>query len=88
MMKIRVEKPGAEVVEAMRRCPTWSKETSVFEWHYDEAETCYLLAGEVRVTTETGETVDFGAGDLVTFPAGLTCTWDVRSPVHKHYRFG
>ncbi|AGP40227.1 hypothetical protein SCE1572_40435 [Sorangium cellulosum So0157-2] len=28
------------------------------------------------------------AGDLVTFPAGLNCTWEVRSPVRKHYRFG
>jgi len=87
-MKIKVEKPTAGVAEAMRRCPTWSKEASVFDWQYEEAETCYLLAGDVRVVTEGGEAVEFGDGDLVTFPAGLKCTWEVRSPVHKHYRFG
>jgi hypothetical protein len=27
-------------------------------------------------------------GDLVVFPAGLRCTWEIRSPVRKHYEFG
>ena len=31
---------------------------------------------------------DHGAGDLVTFPAGMSCTWKVRKPVKKHYKFG
>jgi uncharacterized cupin superfamily protein len=35
-----------------------------------------------------GEPVRFGAGDLVVFDAGLSCTWDVHAPVRKHYRFG
>jgi hypothetical protein len=29
-----------------------------------------------------------GKGDLVTFPTGMKCTWDVKVPVRKHYRFG
>jgi len=32
--------------------------------------------------------VRIGTGDLVTFPKGLSCQWEVRSPVRKHYRFG
>lgn len=28
-----------------------------------------------------------GRGDLVIFPAGMRCVWDVRVPVRKHYRF-
>jgi uncharacterized cupin superfamily protein len=35
-----------------------------------------------------GEPVRFGAGDLVVFAAGLSCTWEVHAPVRKHYRFG
>ena len=66
---------------------TWSKEVSVFDWEYDATETCYVLEGEVKVTTPEGETVEFGAGDLVTFPRGLKCTWEVRKPIRKHYRF-
>ena len=37
---------------------------------------------------EGGEPVSFGAGDLVVFPEGLKCIWDIKSPVRKHYKFG
>ncbi len=68
--------------------PIWTKEVSTFPWTYDEAETCYFLEGEVVVTPEGGEPVTVGKGDLVTFPAGMSCTWEVRRPVRKHYTFG
>jgi len=68
--------------------PIWEKEVSEFPWHYDEAETCYLLEGDVIVTPDGGEPVHFGKGDLVTFPKGMSCTWKVLKPVRKHYRFG
>lgn len=87
-MKIKVEKPTPADVVAFADCATWSKEASVFDWEYDSMEICYLLEGDVRVTTPDGEVAEFGAGDMVTFPAGLKCTWEVRAPVHKHYRFG
>ena len=65
----------------------WSQEISVFPWTYDCNETCYFLAGEVVVTPQGGEPVAMGEGDLVTFPAGLSRTWDIRRAVRKHYRF-
>lgn len=65
----------------------WTKEVSKFPWHYDQEETCYILEGEVVVTPEGGEEVTIGPGDLVTFPRGMSCTWDVRKPIRKHYRF-
>jgi hypothetical protein len=68
--------------------PIWEKEVSTFPWIYSEPETCYFLAGEVVVTPEGGEPVTLKKGDLVTFPEGLRCTWDVRVPVRKHYQFG
>ncbi len=55
---------------------------------YEESETCYLLEGEVIVTPDGGQPIKIGPSDLVTFPAGLSCTWDVRAPVRKHYQFG
>ncbi len=87
-MRIKVERPSREQIAEMRAWPTWSKEESVFDWRYDTPETCYLLEGDVKVSTDGGEVVEFGAGDLVTFPAGLTCVWDVRKAVRKHYRLG
>ncbi len=68
--------------------PIWTKEVSEFPWSYDEPETCYFLEGDVEVTPEDGEPVTVGKGDLVTFPQGMDCTWNVREPVRKHYRFG
>ena len=46
-----------------------------------------MLEGEVTVTSEGGEPVTFGAGDLVVFPAGMECRRDVRTEVRKYYRF-
>lgn len=68
--------------------PIWEKEPSAFPWSYDDKETCYLLEGGVTVTPDGGEPVSFGAGDLVTFPAGMSCHWDIKAAVRKHYNFG
>lgn len=68
--------------------PIWTCGVSTFPWTYDEPETCLLLEGDVTVTPDGGEPVRFGAGDLVQFAAGLSCTWAVQVPVRKHYRFG
>ena len=66
----------------------WQKEISEFPWHYEEAETCYFLEGDVTVTPENGEPISMGKGDLVTFPAGMSCTWRIDAAVSKHYLFG
>jgi len=68
--------------------PIWTKEISTFSWTYDEAETCFILEGDIVVTPEGGEPVKMGVGDLVSFPAGMSCEWDIKQPVRKHYRFG
>jgi len=67
--------------------PIWRKEASTFPWHYDRKETCYFLKGRVIVTPEGGEPMEFRRGALVTFPAGLSCTWEIVEPVEKHYDF-
>ena len=67
--------------------PIWKKEVSQFPWHYDQQETCYFVRGKVIVTPDDGAPQQFGRGDLVTFPAGLSCTWEVLEPVEKHYVF-
>jgi len=88
-LRIRIEKPSSTKLQSLsvKSWPIWEKEPSNFPWHYDEMETCYLLEGKVRVKTDF-ESIEFGAGDLVIFPAGLSCTWEIIEPVRKHYRFG
>jgi uncharacterized cupin superfamily protein len=72
----------------VRDWPIWEKEVSEFPWSYDQEETCFILAGDVVVTPRGGAPVQIIKGDLVTFPEGMSCTWKVRQPVRKHYRFG
>jgi len=67
--------------------PIWTKEVSEFPWTYDAAETCYILEGAVTVTPKGGEPVTIRKGDLVTFSAGLSCTWKITQAIRKHYQF-
>ena len=68
--------------------PIWTKEISEFPWSYDEQERCYFLEGDVVVTPSGGDPVEMGRGDMVTFPEGMSCTWEIRQDVKKHYKFG
>ena len=86
---IHLERPSPQELKTrgVSAWPIWTKEPSTFDWHYDEKETCYLLEGEVVVTTGEGA-VTIHAGDWVTFPKGMDCKWEVKRAVRKHYRFG
>ncbi len=91
MSEIRIQRnPDEEYLkkQGVFGWPVWTKEASEFPWTYDSTETCYFLEGDVVVTPEGGEPVEIGKGDLVTFPAGMSCTWKIRKDVKKHYRFG
>ena len=90
ILNVTVEKPDAAKLASLgfERWPTWFKEVSKFPWSYNSQEVAYILEGEVTVTPKNGGApVSFGVGDLVTFPAGLSCLWDVKKPLRKHYHF-
>ena len=87
--EITVEKnPAQSKLDAINvsKWPTWKKEVSSFPWVFPEQEIAYILEGECVVTTCCGATATFGKGDLVTFPAGVKITWEVKQPLHKHYQ--
>ncbi|XP_058094924.1 uncharacterized protein LOC131240616 [Magnolia sinica] len=68
--------------------PKWGCPPGKFPLKFDAEETCYLLKGKVRAYPKgSAEFVEFGAGDLVIIPKGLSCTWDVSIAVDKHYKF-
>ena len=87
--RIKIERPTQEKLTQLgvMKWPIWTKEASIFDWEYDEPETCYFLEGEAVVKTAGGE-VSIKEGDLVQFPKGLSCTWQVRRAVRKYYHFG
>ena len=67
--------------------PIWEKSISTFPWTYADTETCYFLEGEVVIRPINADPVRVGKGDLVVFPAGLTCSWEILKPVRKHFSF-
>ena len=84
-----VKKPTEEETATCKGWPIWTCEPNKFDWDYTQSETCLVLEGEVTVSDrpEGGESVSFGPGDLVVFPLGLKCIWDVKGAVRKHYNF-
>ncbi|MBF0550794.1 MAG: cupin domain-containing protein [Deltaproteobacteria bacterium] len=89
-MEIKIEhNPGSLVNDlGVTSWPIWACEASQFPWTYDEKETCYILEGEVIVTPDGGKDVIIKAGDLVVFPKGMSCHWNIVKPIRKHYKFG
>lgn len=90
MQKISIEhqaSPAKLEILGVDIWPVWRKEVSRFDWHYDREEVCYILDGEAIITTSEGETVTITRGDLVHFPAGMACEWEVTEAMEKHYIF-
>jgi len=82
-----VKKPSEEESAVCQSWPIWKCEPSNFDWAYTEKETCLLIEGKVTVT-DGKDSVNFGSGDLVVFPEGLECNWNVQEAVKKYYNFG
>ncbi|KAL4287687.1 hypothetical protein HN51_055338 [Arachis hypogaea] len=88
-IKVERNPPETKLTElGVKQWPKWGCPPSKFPWTYEAKETCYLLEGKVKVTPSgADESVEIGAGDLVVFPKGMSCTWDVSVGVDKHYKF-
>ena len=88
MSEIKIERPSEEKLKSLgiEKWSPWECEPSTFDWEYDTDETCYVLEGRVKVKTTSGE-VEINKGDLVCFPKGLKCTWNVIQRIRKVYTF-
>jgi len=82
------ERPDEERLRELgvERWSSWECEPSTFDWEYDSDETFYVHEGKVRVTYPGGS-IEFGPGDLVTFPRGMKCTWHVEKKISKVFTF-
>lgn len=66
----------------------WSCEPSIFDWEYDEKESCYFKKGKVKIWVDNDKFYLINKGDFVIFPKGLKCKWEVIETVEKVYKFG
>lgn len=86
---IQIRKPTTEETQKCKTWPIWTCRPSTFDWDYTEKETCLIIDGEVTIKDRNSEdSVSFGPGDMVVFPEDLSCVWEVKKPVKKHYTFG
>ena len=60
-----------------------TQEVATFPWVYECDETCYFLQGNVTVTPDGGTPLTIVKGDLVTFPEGLHCTWEIHEEINE-----
>ena len=79
--------PDASLMAKAKQWPTWGCDASVFPWSYGSQETCLVIKGEAIVTMDDGTVIELKPGTLATFPAGSSCTWDVKQALEKHYSF-
>ncbi|ESW34624.1 hypothetical protein PHAVU_001G167300 [Phaseolus vulgaris] len=90
-LRITIERnpPQPRLAELNIKCwPKWGCSPGKYQLKFDAEETCYLVKGKVKAYLKgSSEFVEFGAGDLVTIPKGLSCTWDVSVAVDKYYKF-
>lgn len=89
MGRVKIEKPSKERLEELGidKWGSWECDVKKFDWEYNDDETFYVLEGKAKVKTDDGEEVEFEKGDLVTFPQGVKCTWDVKERIRKVYKF-
>ena len=88
--EIIVVKPTESQIKECKSWPVWGCGVSKFPWSYGERETALLIKGKCIVTPDDSSlpAVSLEAGDLATFPAGMSCVWDVTEDISKHYYFG
>jgi len=81
-----VRKPTKTEFAEMRAMPVVRSKAGEFDCFYEVEETALIIEGEA--TVKYGERkVSLRAGDYVIFPKGLSCSWQIKKPVKKHYKY-
>ncbi len=58
-----------------------------FDYNYDRTESVYIIEGEAVVTPKDGrKAVVLKPNVFASFPKGLSCVWEVKTPVRKFYK--
>ncbi len=72
----------------IKNWPVWECAPSTFFCNYYEKEICLIIKGEAYIKTEAGESYFIRSGDLVEFPEGFSCEWQIIKSIKKHFRLG
>ena len=90
-MKVLIKSPcSASVIiqYGIKSWPLWESEPSNFSYNYSEKEICLIIEGEAKIKTKEGESYYVRSGDLIEFPKGISCEWQIIKSLKKHFRVG
>ena len=90
-MKVIIKSPcSASIIiqYGIKSWPIWESESGNFLFNYNEKEICLIIEGEANIKTDAGESYFIKSGDLVEFPSGLSCKWQITKRIKKHFRLG
>jgi len=90
-MKVLIKSPcSASIIiqYGIKNWPIWECEPRNFRWIYNEKEICLIIEGEANIKTLAGESYFIKSGDLVEFPSGFSCEWQITKSIKKHFRLG
>ncbi len=86
--------PGTEMHEVVRADGVWAGLTRILTsdaplpWTPEQRETVHVLEGSVRIEMEGRPALELVAGDIASFPAGLSMTWHVTTPFKELWLLG
>ena len=90
-MKVIIKSPCSAsliIQYGIKNWPIWESEPTNFQWDYKEKEICLIIAGEAKIKPKGGESFLIKSGDLVEFPEGFSCEWQIIKSIKKHFRLG
>ena len=76
------------IQHGIKSWPIWHSEPRTFTRQYDKKEICLILQGNATLITKENNIYHVKAGDLVTLPKKLFCTWTINKTISKHFRVG
>ncbi|KKX67479.1 MULTISPECIES: cupin domain-containing protein [Pseudomonas] len=74
-----------ELPDARGSVGVWECSPGSFRRQVVQAEYSYIVSGAGCFTPDTGESVNFSAGDALYFPANSQGTWVIRQNLRKTY---
>jgi uncharacterized cupin superfamily protein len=68
--------------------PLWAMEPTTYTKKYEMPESVYVEDGLAILTGEDLSPAELNQGCLITIPAGVELTWEIRKTLKKRYLLG
>lgn len=78
-MAVMIEKATEEQKKSFEGLRERCQQSGSVEWYFDEKTVCLVTEGKA-IMDHYGERIPVEAGDLLTFPQGYRCQWEIVEP--------